>query len=137
MDEAENKSNISDYYRLLFQVEDTGYGISPSELDNFFDAFTQADAGRKSLQGTGLGLAITHKFVQMMGGKIQVTSTVGKGSVFTFDIKLNMTKNNATNVQSGTYNTILNSDCKTNRKLSHTSLLEELMTVPRSWLFNF
>ncbi|WP_414623206.1 PAS domain S-box protein [Calothrix sp. CCY 0018] len=76
MDEAENKSNISDSYRLLFQVEDTGCGISPDELDNLFDAFTQTDAGRKSLQGTGLGLAITRKFVQMMGGEIQVTSTL-------------------------------------------------------------
>ncbi len=136
VDEAGEKSNISNSYRLLFEVEDTGCGISASELENLFDAFTQADAGRKSLQGTGLGLAITRKFVQMMGGEIQVTSTLGKGSIFTFDIELDVTKNNAANVQLGTYNTTLNSNHKTNRKLSHTSLFEELMTMPRSWLLN-
>ncbi|MGB3638226.1 MAG: response regulator [Rivularia sp. (in: cyanobacteria)] len=135
VDELKDERNISDSYRLLFQVEDTGCGISPSELDNLFDAFTQADAGRKSLQGTGLGLAITRKFVQMMKGEIQVTSTVGKGSIFTFDIELDVT-NQKTNVQLGTYNNTLNSNLKTNRKLSHTSLLEELMTMPRSWLLN-
>ncbi|MGB7378857.1 MAG: response regulator [Rivularia sp. (in: cyanobacteria)] len=136
VDELKDERNISDSYRLLFQVEDTGCGISPSELDNLFDAFTQADAGRKSLQGTGLGLAITRKFVQMMKGEIQVTSTVGKGSVFTFDIELDATNNQKTNIQLGTYNNTLNSNPKTNRKLSHTSLLEELITMPRSWLLN-
>ena len=123
-------------YCLLFEVEDTGCGISPSELDNLFDAFTQADAGRKSLQGTGLGLAITRKLVQMMGGEIQVKSTVGKGTIFTFYIELDVTKNNFTSNQLGTYNTTLNSEYKTNRKISHTSLLDELITMPRSWILN-
>ncbi len=135
VDELKDERNISDSYRLLFQVEDTGCGISHKELDHLFDAFTQANAGRKSLQGTGLGLAITRKFVQIMKGEIQVTSTVGKGSIFTFDIKLDMT-NQKTNVQLGTYNNTLDSNHKTNRRLSHTSLFEELMTMPRSWLLN-
>ena len=78
---------------LLFQVEDTGCGISLDELDKLFDAFIQAEAGKKSLQGTGLGLAITRKFVQMMGGEITVKSTVGKGSIFAFDIEVDIADN--------------------------------------------
>ncbi len=78
---------------LLFQVEDTGCGISSDELDKLFDAFIQAEAGKKSLQGTGLGLAITRKFVQMMGGEITVKSTVGKGSIFAFDIEVDIADN--------------------------------------------
>ncbi|MGB3655988.1 MAG: response regulator [Rivularia sp. (in: cyanobacteria)] len=84
---------------LLFQVEDTGCGISPDELDRLFDAFTQAEAGKTSSKGTGLGLAITRKFVQMMGGEIKVTSTVGKGSVFAFDIQVDIA-NDRVNIRS-------------------------------------
>ena len=123
-------------YRLVFQVEDTGCGISASELDKLFDAFTQADAGRKSLQGTGLGLAITRKFVQMMKGEIQVTSTVGKGSIFTFYIELDVTKNNPATIQFGTYDTIVNSNSRTPEKISDNSLLKELTTMPKTWLLN-
>lgn len=123
-------------YRLLFEVEDTGCGISPSELDNLFNAFTQADAGRKSLQGTGLGLAITRNFVQMMGGEIKVISTVGKGSIFTFYIKLDGTKNNPTSIQLGAFDTIVNSNSKSYEKISDNSLLKELIAMPRTWLLN-
>lgn len=77
--------------RLLFEVEDTGCGISADELDQLFDAFIQAEAGKKSSEGTGLGLAITRKFVQIMGGEIKVESTVGKGSLFAFDIEVDIT----------------------------------------------
>ncbi len=123
-------------YRLVFQVEDTGCGISASELDKLFDAFTQADAGRKSLQETGLGLAITRKFVRMMKGEIQVTSTLGKGSIFTFYIELDVTKNNPATIQFGTYDTIVNFNSKTPEKISDNSLLKELTTMPKTWLLN-
>ncbi len=73
---------------LIFEVADTGPGIAVSELDKIFEAFAQTETGRKSPEGTGLGLAITQKFVQLMGGEITVSSTVGKGTNFKFDIKL-------------------------------------------------
>ncbi|PSF37869.1 hybrid sensor histidine kinase/response regulator [Aphanothece hegewaldii CCALA 016] len=78
----ENKSKI----RLVFEVEDTGIGIDPSEKDKLFEAFGQTKTGLNSQQGTGLGLSISKNFVQLMGGKIQVKSSLGKGSLFIFDI---------------------------------------------------
>lgn len=74
-------------HRLRCEVEDTGAGISPEEIDSLFDAFVQTETGRKSQQGTGLGLPISRKFVQLMGGDIQVKSTVGKGTLFSFTIQ--------------------------------------------------
>ena len=71
---------------LLFEVSDTGPGIAPAEIDSIFEAFAQTEAGRKADQGTGLGLPISLKFVQLMGGTIQVRSVLGKGSTFSFDI---------------------------------------------------
>ncbi|MGD1702056.1 hybrid sensor histidine kinase/response regulator [Dapis sp. BLCC M229] len=73
---------------LQFEVSDTGYGIAPEEIDKLFQAFEQTETGRKSKQGTGLGLTISQKFVQLMGGNISVSSTVGLGTKFTFDIEI-------------------------------------------------
>ncbi len=76
-------------YQLYFEVEDTGPGIAPEEINKLFKVFSQTETGRKSQQGTGLGLAISQKFVQLMGGKIEVNSIVGKGTKFSFNIQVN------------------------------------------------
>ncbi|MDZ8108204.1 MAG: ATP-binding protein [Nostoc sp. DedQUE12a] len=73
---------------LIFEVEDTGCGIAPEEIDLLFEAFEQTEIGRKSQQGTGLGLAISRKYVELMGGDITVSSTPGIGSIFTFDVQI-------------------------------------------------
>ncbi|VEP12336.1 Histidine kinase [Hyella patelloides LEGE 07179] len=73
-------------YHLSWEIEDTGTGIAPEESDNLFESFTQTEAGKKSEEGTGLGLPISRKFVQLMGGDITVSSTLGKGTVFRFQI---------------------------------------------------
>jgi len=78
----------SDQGYLNFLVEDTGFGIANAELPKLFQPFVQSESGRQSGQGTGLGLAISQKFVELMGGKIQVTSFLGQGSVFTFSLKV-------------------------------------------------
>ncbi len=82
------KEYISTSYSLIFAISDTGPGIAPEEVDKLFTAFGQTETGRKSNQGTGLGLAISQKFVRLMGGKISVSSTLGKGTTFAFDIQV-------------------------------------------------
>lgn len=77
---------------LYFEIEDTGPGIAPSEMGNLFAAFSQTETGRKSLEGTGLGLPISRKFVQLMGGDITVSSILGEGSIFQFNIEVTLTE---------------------------------------------
>ena len=72
--------------RISFAVEDTGAGIAPEELDKLFEAFVQTETGKQAQEGTGLGLPISRKFVQLMGGNIGVTSQVGEGTTFSFEI---------------------------------------------------
>jgi PAS domain S-box-containing protein len=74
---------------MVLQVEDTGSGIQPDELEEIFEEFTQADtSSTRQHEGTGLGLTITRRLVQMHGGRINVASVVGKGSTFTVHLPL-------------------------------------------------
>jgi signal transduction histidine kinase/CheY-like chemotaxis protein len=77
---------------LFFEIEDTGLGIKPEELDKLFEPFIQTESGRDSKQGTGLGLAISRQFVRLMGGDIGVSSIVGQGSIFQFEIPCQTTQ---------------------------------------------
>lgn len=72
--------------RLTFAIADTGAGISPAEIVQVFQPFVQTRSGGRSQEGTGLGLPISRKFVGLMGGALSVTSQLGKGSTFTFDM---------------------------------------------------
>ena len=75
---------------LDFRVEDTGVGIAATEIPHIFTAFTQAEAGREKHEGAGLGLAISQKFVQLLGGEIRVTSQLGQGTAFQFQIPVQL-----------------------------------------------
>jgi len=68
--------------KILFKVEDTGVGIATDELKKIFLPFQQAGDLKYRAEGTGLGLAITKTLVEMMGGELQVDSSLGQGSSF-------------------------------------------------------
>jgi signal transduction histidine kinase/ligand-binding sensor domain-containing protein/CheY-like chemotaxis protein len=72
---------------LGFEVKDTGIGIPPDKANRLFKAFSQVDPSiTRKYGGTGLGLVICDKLINLMGGRIQVKSELGKGSVFSFSI---------------------------------------------------
>ncbi|MBN1485006.1 MAG: response regulator [Chloroflexia bacterium] len=74
---------------VRLRVSDSGIGITPEQQPLIFEAFTQADASTtRKYGGTGLGLAISQRFCQMMGGRIEVQSSVGQGSTFTVHLPL-------------------------------------------------
>jgi signal transduction histidine kinase/DNA-binding NarL/FixJ family response regulator len=75
---------------ITFEVEDTGPGIAPDELDSLFEAFVQTQTGKDAQEGTGLGLPISRSFAQLMGGEMTVSSQVGRGTLFKFDIKVSV-----------------------------------------------
>ncbi len=74
--------------RLRFEVEDTGIGIVPEQLERIFRPFEQAADVQRRFGGTGLGLAISRQLVMLMGSDIRVESRVGAGSTFRFDLDL-------------------------------------------------
>ncbi len=72
------------------KVEDEGIGIPAENLSDIFDEFRQVDGTyTRKVGGTGLGLSITRKLIEMLGGKIQVESTLGEGSCFTLYLPVN------------------------------------------------
>lgn len=83
------KQRSSQYEHICIEVEDDGYGMTPEYLETIFDAFTRAEnSTTNKVQGTGLGMAITKNIVEMMGGTIEVSSQVDKGSLFRVEMEL-------------------------------------------------
>ena len=77
---------------LLFEVQDSGIGLSPAQLQKLFQPFTQASiATTRQYGGTGLGLVICQKLVQMMGGQIWAESVSNQGSTFFFVLPVTVT----------------------------------------------
>lgn len=98
--EADSKNNNA--IILEFVISDTGVGIARNDIPEIFKSFTQASAGKSKSEGSGLGLTISKKFIEMMGGKITVESTIDKGSKFRFEVNARLTDNQSVvNIRSG------------------------------------
>lgn len=79
--------------RTRFEVHDTGIGIKGNRLKDLFEAFEQGDSSvTRNYGGTGLGLTIAYELVNLMGGHLKANSNFGEGSVFYFEIDLNISK---------------------------------------------
>ena len=73
--------------RLVFTVRDTGVGIARKSLPHIFDRFWQADgSAKRKFQGVGIGLSMVKELVEVQGGRVEVDSTLGEGTVFTIDL---------------------------------------------------
>ncbi len=73
--------------RFHIEIEDTGIGMKPEFLPHIFEPFAQEDGGnRSSYKGTGLGMSITKKFIDLMGGIVEVQSEPGKGTLFRLEL---------------------------------------------------
>lgn len=108
---------VSDEVELFFMVRDSGIGISEKEKDRLFKSFSQVDPSiTRRFGGTGLGLSIVKQLVELMHGDIYVESESGKGSTFSFFVKLHSDKNvDESEKQSAAYkdwSSFANSDSK-------------------------
>jgi len=93
------KGSSENKYWLQFKVSDTGIGMEITDVEKIFESFTQADTSTtRKYGGTGLGLAICNRLVKMMGGKLNVQSKKGEGSVFYFDLMLDKVNVNIHNI---------------------------------------
>ncbi|MGB3297776.1 MAG: CHASE2 domain-containing protein [Phormidesmis sp.] len=74
--------------KIRFQIKDTGVGMTPAQLEKIFLPFEQVGSADKKAAGTGLGLAISQRIAQMMDSPLQVSSEIGKGSIFWLEPEL-------------------------------------------------
>ena len=84
--------------QLSISVKDTGCGMTPSELQTVFNAFTRLP-GAQGKEGVGLGLTITREIVTLLGGEINVLSAKGKGSTFTVSLPVKIVTNQGVHQQ--------------------------------------
>jgi hypothetical protein len=88
-DAADRDGQTSPSLHLRFSVQDTGIGIALGDMAHVFEPFVQLEDG-KAQQGTGLGLAISQQQVNLLGGRLELESVVGKGSTFHFEIPVTL-----------------------------------------------
>lgn len=79
---------LPNHVTLHVQVQDTGVGMSPEHLEAIFQPFEQVGDAQKQSEGTGLGLSISQRIINLMGSQIQVSSQLGSGSTFSFEVVL-------------------------------------------------
>ncbi len=128
-------------FLITFEVEDTGIGISPHELEHIFQPFVQTSAGDKFQHGTGLGLTISRQFVELMGGIMSVYSQVAKGTTFQVTIPVDSfpKKDNLTDISDFSDNVTRDFvDCiNDNHPIIDQFNLLPLSLFPTEWLETF
>ena len=91
LDITEVQSPEPAFARYVFQVSDTGVGMSPEYMSRIFDMFSRdQNSYSQGIQGTGLGMAITKRIVDLMGGTIRVESEPGEGTTFTIELSIRL-----------------------------------------------
>ncbi|MEO7041625.1 MAG: response regulator [Gemmatimonadaceae bacterium] len=121
----------------VFDVSDTGIGMTPDQQSKLFEAFSQAEASTtRRFGGTGLGLAITRRFCEMMGGRIDVESEHGRGSTFTIRLPATVgeeptpdTKGSQGTVPTGAARVLVIDDESSVRTIMRRFLQRENLTV--------
>jgi signal transduction histidine kinase/CheY-like chemotaxis protein len=97
---VENRGIEENKVRLYVEVADTGIGVTEEQKEKIFEAFSQADVSvTRKYGGTGLGLSISAKYIEMMGGKIEIESKVNEGTKFFFEIALEISDNKPTFIE--------------------------------------
>ena len=90
---VQNLYNDENESKIKFAVHDNGIGLSEEQIENIFNPYAQATKSTgKNFGGTGLGLTISRKMVELMGGKLEVKSSVNKGATFYFTLTLQKDK---------------------------------------------
>jgi PAS domain S-box-containing protein len=81
-------NKVEERVLVRFSIQDTGVGISPEQIKKIFLPFEQVGSRSRQIEGTGLGLAISEKILHLMNSQIHVSSNLGEGSMFFFDLEL-------------------------------------------------
>lgn len=90
------KERSNQYEHIRIEVQDNGYGMTKEYLEVIFDAFTRAEnSTTNKVQGTGLGMAITKNIIELMGGTIEVSSEINKGSLFRVELEFRIPEGQA------------------------------------------
>jgi len=118
--------------KLELVVTDTGIGIEEEKIKHIFDKFSQADSSTtRKFGGTGLGLAISRQLVELMGGKLNVVSTRGKGSEFSVELSMALSEKESLIISKDVKTLMLSGlvllveDDKTNRMIAK-KMLEQI-----------